>query len=510
MLSRVPPAILAFAFSVLLLTGLLGALYWTPAGPVQPLEIYCAEAMRLPIEAVAREYEHEFGQKVIPHFGPSQTLLVNLERFGQPVDLFLPADDSYVRQAKRKGLVTDVINLAQMNAVVVVRPGCPRTIATWDEFIAKENKIGLANPEVAAISKLVKEHLQGLGLWDALEARKPNYLGNVNEVGNSIANVGSNDVGIVWDITAQPLLSARPELKIVRLKELEGAHGHVQIAVTKTTQQSGNALRFVRFLRAKDKGAVHLKAQGFSNIEEEDVMVNRPELIVHAGSMLRPALEQSLDEFERREGIRILRKYNGCGILVAGMKTGDIPDLYFSCDTRFMDQVQDQFKPAINVSINQLVITVKKGNPKKVFALTDLAQPGLRVGVGNEQQCALGTLTKETFIRTGLYAKVMKNVVMQSPTGDFLINQLRTGSLDVVVAYRSNVTPFASELEGIPISVEESPCAAPHQPVAISKNTAYPELSRKLMDYLRSEQSRQRFENLGFGWEVKEVESAKK
>ncbi len=504
MLARLSPPLVAFGGSVALFVGLVGAIYWTTrdanAGvSAEPLIVYCAEAMRLPMDAIAKDYEKETGQKVRLHFGPSQTILANL-KLSEKGDLFLPADDSFIRLAKKDKLVQDVQNLARMHAVIIVRPDFPKTIGSWGDFIAAGNKIGLANTESTAIGKLVKQQLQSVGMWEAVHERRPTYLGNVNEVANAV-QLGTIDVGIVWDVTAHP----HAKLTVVKLKELEPMQAHVKVALAKCSTQPDHARKFVRYIRAKDKGALHLRKQGYSDIDEGGAMDNRPELVVYAGSMLRPALEQSLNDFEKREGVRITRVYNGCGILVASMKTGETPDVYFACDLQFMDQVKDLFNNPTSVSNNLLVITVKKGNPKKVYKLIDLAKPGLRVGVGHEHQCALGTLTKETFIKTGVYAKVIENVVVQSPTGDFLVNQLRTGSLDVVVVYKSNVTPFADELEGIPIT--GIPCAAPQQPIAVSKNSAHPELSRKLMDYLKLEESKERFQKLGFGWELKEVEA---
>ena len=503
MLSRFSPALVAFGGSLLLLGGLIGALYWTgDPGHVnqtgEPLIVYCAEAMRQPLTAIAAEYQNDFNQKVELRFGPSQTILATLDLTKQG-DLFLPADASYIRLAKKKGLVSDVLNLARMNGVAIVRPKFPTEIKTWDDFTAPGIKIGIGNTDATAIGKVVKEQLQGLGLWDGVEKREPKYMGNVNEVVNAV-RLGSVDVGIVWDVLAKP----HDDLAVVKLKELAGVKANVQVALAKCSKQPENALRFARYLRAKDKGAPHLIKLGYSGVEEGEAMDKRPELIVYAGAMLRPALEESLTEFEKLHNVNIKRVYNGCGILVSQMKTGDFPDLYFACDTSFMAQVKDNFDKPTNVSNNHLMITVKKGNPKQVFKLSDLGKPNLRVGVGHEHQCALGALTKETFIQTGVYAQVVKNVVVQSPTGDFLVNQLRTGSLDVVVAYRSNITPFVDELDGIPIT--GIPCATPSQPIAVSKSTNHPELTRRLMEFLQRDESHRRFEKLGFGWEVQEVE----
>jgi molybdate transport system substrate-binding protein len=266
-------------------------------------------------------------------------------------------------------------------------------------------------------------------------------------------------------------------------------------------------MRLVRYLHTKDKGARHFVEHGFSEVSAQDD-AGRKELVVYAGAMLRPAVEETLTDFERREGVSVTRVYNGCGILVAQMKAGARPDVYFACDPRFMADVQDRFEAPKTMSNNQLVIAFQKGNPNGIRELRDLAKPGLRVGVGHEQQCALGALTKETFLRTGIYAAVQKNIVVQLPTGDFLINQLRSGAksfkaaLDVAVVYRSNVTPFEDELAAIPIT--GIPCAAPQQPIAVSKTAGDPELAGRLLRALESAESRQRFEALGFGWERKD------
>ncbi len=500
MLRRLHPAWLALGGSALILTLSLLGLHWSTGSTTAddtPLYVYCAEALRRPLEAIQKDYEQEFGRKVNLHFGASQAILSSME-LSQRGDLFLPADESYVAMAADRKLLGEVLPLARMRAVAIVRPGLPREVASWSDFLAEGNIIGIANPDAAAISKLLRSHLEQIGRWEELTRRQPKYQINVNDVLNATL-LGSIDVGIVWDAVAQPHAQ---KLKVVRLPELDGVTARVQVALTGFSTQPAEALRFAHYLRDRSKGIRHFKASGFADLEEEDRSDARPYLVVYAGAMLRPALEQTLNEFEARERVKIVRKYNGCGILVSDMLAGGRPDLYFACDPRFMTQVQDLFSSPATVSSNQLVIAVPKGNPHQVRTLKDLAKKGLQIGVGHEQQCALGAITKETFLRTGVYAAVARNIKEQSPTGDLLINQLRTGSLDAVVAYRSNVTPFADELEGIEVTGID--CAAPHQPLAVRKDTAHPELSRRLVQTLLAPESRRRFEELGFRWEIKE------
>ncbi len=513
MFARLSPALVAFGGSVLLLTGLIGALYYIGLPTNEPLEVYCAAAMRLPMEEIVKDYEVEHGQAVVLHFGPSQEILTQLE-LTKSGDLFLPADESYVELAEKKGLVSDIIDIAALNAVVIVNPKVAKEIKTWADFLSPGLEIGLASPESAAIGKLTKQELQKQGLYAGLEARKPSYIGDVNHVGNSVA-VGSSHIGITWDALAEYLQKKNPGLKIVRIKELESVQARVKISLAKCSKQPSNALAFMSFVCDQEKGGAVLKKFGYSPAlgpplekKASSPKTARPELVVYAGSMLRPAVEQSLDEFEKLENVRITRVYNGCGILVGQMKVGVIPDIYFACDTTFMTQVQEKFGDPKNISNNQLMIIVKKGNPHAIAKLLDLGKDGLKVGVGHEHQCALGALTRETFIRTGVYAKVMKNVVEQAPSGDLLVSQMRAGALDVVVAYRSNMLSYANELDGIPITNVQ--CATPSQPIAVSKSSAHPELSRKLSEFLQRRESRDRFEKLGFGWEVKEVELREK
>ena len=76
---------------------------------------------------------------------------------------------------------------------------------------------------------------------------------------------------------------------------------------------------------------------------------------------------------------------------------------------------------------------------------------GLRVGIGHEKQCAMGWLTQQTLKEGRLQAEVMKNVTVQSPTGDMLVNQLKAGGLDAAVAYLSNAAGSADVLSAVRI-----------------------------------------------------------
>ena len=344
---------------------------------------------------------------------------------------------------------------------------------------------------------MTKRVLQKKGLWDELHDHTRVYKSTVNEVANDV-KVGSVDAGIVFDA----VLHDYETLESLVLPELEDVEANIAAAVLKSSKQPTRALHFARYLSARDQGLKRYREYGFEPVEGDE-WSEHPEVTLYAGSMLRPAIDETVTAFEQREGVSVLRVYNGCGILVAQMQAGQIPDAYFACDLEFMKQVKELFPNAEDISQNELVILVQKGNPHGIASLLDLGKPDLRVGIGHEKQCAMGWLTQRTFREGGVQTEVMKNVVVQTPTGDMLVNQMRSGSLDAAVAYLSNAAGSADSLDAI--RIQGLPCSVATQPFGVAKDSAHKQLIGRLQLAIRDRASQERFASEGFRW----VEDAK-
>jgi len=463
------------------------------APAVEPLLVYCAASNRAVMEAVKSDYEAEFGVPVNMQYGPSQTLLSNLQ-VSDTGDLFLPADDSYLAVAREKGVVEETIPVAEMQAVLAVRRDRALSLESLAQLLQSDFKIVQANPDAAAISKLARDALTPTGAWDRLAARTVAFKGTVNEVANDV-QVGAADVGIVFDA----VLHTMPELASVHVPELDSVRAQVSIGVASASRQPQRALHFARYLSAPEKGQRRYSEYGFRSVPG-DPWADSPELSLFSGSMLRPAIEQTIIDFEQREGVRVNRVYNGCGILVAQMKAGQVPDAYFACDTEFMQQVHDLFPHPTDVSQNELVILVPKGNPRGIASLRDLTKPGLRVGIGHEKQCAMGWLTQKTLKEGNVQTEVMANVTVQTPTGDMLVNQMKAGSLDAAVAYISNAAGSGDVLDAV--RIKNIPCAVATQPFAVAQTAKYPRLMERLLERLESAKSESLFLRNGFSWKA--------
>lgn len=476
-------------------------LFWLMAAPESDentggeieVTLYCAASNRAVMEEIRTRYEEETGRRVVIQYGPSQTLLSQLE-IAKTGDLYLPADDSFLEMGREKGLIRETIPVARMQAGLVVPKGNPKEITSLTDAIEKKVRIVQANPDAAAVAKLTRKLLKQAGTWDQLDAATTAYRTTVTDVANDLL-VGAADVGIVYDA----VLHTYPDLEFVKVPELESAASEIAIGVLESSKEPAHAMHYARFVTAEDRGLENYRKHGFRT-HSGDEWDEQPELSVFAGSMLRPAIEETIVEFEKREGVKVTRVYNGCGILVAQMKSGQKPDAYFACDTEFMGQVTDLFPEPVNVAQNELVILVQKGNPFNIASLRDLTKEGIRVGVGHEKQCAMGWITQNVLTEGGLKNEVMSNVKLQSPTGDMLVNQMLTDSLDAAVVYLSNAAGAADKLDAV--QIQGIDCSVATQPWAVARESKYPQLASRLFQQICSEESQEVFAAEGFRWQL--------
>lgn len=640
--------------SAVVIAALVLLLLWNPGAETfedgdGAVVFYCAAGMRLPVETILERYEEEYDYGVRREYGGSGELLakLNVEKGDPLASLYLAADDSYIEEASKLGLIIEAISIARMKPVLAVPKKNEKNVRGLDDLLREDVKVVLANPEIAAIGRTARKLLREIGEWAALEKRSQglrgtlSMVGTVTEVANNL-KIGTADAGIVWDATVVQY----PELKVVPvallekgtqdvtiavvqgcprpqaarhlarylaardrglevfdemgwkavegetwadvtlycasdaktpvetivqqyqeecgrkvrlqvggsadllkrlIEERDSAHadlylatasshtekahelgllaetlpvarkgevpaggsdqatGDAKISVVRTSWWPTGALHFARYLAARDRGLEVFADRGWEPVRG-DVWADRPELVLYSGGVNRVAIETTLEDFQKREGASITVKYHGCGILVSDMKAiadGEIPtafpDAYFACDASFVPPVEKHFHDPQVISETKIVLLVRKGNPKNINTLRDLARPGLRVCTANEEHSALGKLTQKLLEAEGLYEAVKRNVVYQSPSADPLVLRMRAnaagGGEDVAVVYKANCSAIGEHLEVIPV---EHSMAKAVQPFVVAKSSDHQYLVERLLAALQSSSSRQRFESVGF------------
>ncbi len=484
-IKKIKPILIVLFFSI------SGMISCNQPSENKSLVLYCAAGIKPPVEKLAREYEKISGVQVEIQYGGSGTLLSGL-RIAQSGDLYLAADESYLKEASKLGLIAETQPLAYLSPVIAVKKGNPKNIAAIEDLLKEDISFSLGNPDAASIGKYTKKILESHDLWEAVKEAATVFKPTVNEVANDI-RIGAVDAGIIWDAT----VNQYEELDFVHTQLFDGFTKQVTVGVLSFSEQPTAALGFLRYLSSREFGNLAFETLGYKPVEG-DIWEEKPSILFFSGGVNRIAIESTIQEFESREGVTVERVYNGCGILVAQIKAGQRPDAYFTCDISFMDMVHDKFKDITDVSNTKILMAVKQGNPKNVAGLNDLLKEDMRIGVCNPQQSALGELTKRLLEQKGIWEQMLPNVYSQTPTADLLVNQLRTGSLDAVIVYEANISKVRDKVTVIPIDDSK---AIAFQNYGIGQNTTHYWLLTRLLKSITSNASREVFLDNGFGWE---------
>ena len=489
---------------LLLLLGLSVSLWFSSSGShhgdskgQDELLMFCAAGTRSAVEPIVKRYAEEYGVTVRVQYGGSNTLLSQIE-VNPTGDLYLAADNSYTQLAKEKGLVAEQLPVAEIRPVIIVQSGNPKGIGSIDDLLRKGLRVAIGSPDQAAVGKITRKLLTASGHWDRFEKHVQVMKPTVNDVANDV-EIGSVDAGIVWDIIA----ALHPKLTVVRTPELDVGISHITLGILTASKSPTAALRFARYVTARDRG-LKVFAEHAYHVAEGDIWKETPELTFFSGSVNRTALAPIIQRFAKREGVRINTVYNGCGILTAQMRSiedhaaGDFPDIYMACDVYYLKTVADLFLEGVNVSNTPIVIVTQKGNPKDIHSLDDLLKPGIRVVLGQPDQCTIGVLSRNLLQATGIYDTLMKdNVVSETTSSSLLIPAITTGAADAVLAYRTDTLAAKDQIEIIPI---DSSLARAVQPFSVARSSNFQNLGKRLLEAIS--QSRKEFEKAGFEWQL--------
>ena len=492
---------------------------------VRTIQLLAAAGLREPIQEIASRYEAECGVKVDIQFGGSNSLLsqIKVNRLSTP-DLLLVADESYTQQAVESNLAKEVLAIAVQRPCVIVQKNSTLQIRSLDDLMVPGRRLSIGNPDQAAIGKVVREALQkaptadGSNQWKRLETQVLQhgvYKPTVNEVANDV-RIGAVDAGIVWTSTVSSP-AYQESLRVIELPELSSESEIVSMAVLSSSPQPTEALKFARYVSAKNRGLEVFRSHGLE-VKEGDDWVVRPEINFFCGAVNRRVIEPILEKFQEREGVVVNTVYDGCGILTGRMKTIQnqdqslgFPDLYMACDRFYLDNVKQWFEEDVDISDIEIVMVVPRGSVL-ISSPADLLKPGIRVAIGQPDQCTIGALTKRLLDRDGIYESLMKKqldrneTVVEKSSSALLVPDVLTGHVDAAIAYLSDVMPNREKVDIVHFEAGNNVAV---QPLSVASNSRHKQLLRRFYDAVYREASS--FESKGFHFRhgEKAVSSAK-
>lgn len=227
-------------------------------------------------------------------------------------------------------------------------------------------------------------------------------------------------------------------------------------------------------------------------------------LRVYAGLALRPPLTQITAAYEKQTGARVELVIGEPAALAAQMaqdKTGDVfvPGSEYCMRLAEAKGVVAKGRHPI-IAYLEPCIAVARDNSKHIESLSDLARPGVRVGIrdnseGPEKPC-LGEVASSVFRKAGLLARIEPNIAVRASRCDEVPVALRSGKVDAVICWTFFTHRFAGEIAAIalpPRSFEYRPI-----PAAVAAYASDPSSAQKFIRFLGSPAAKAIFERNGY------------
>lgn len=191
------------------------------------------------------------------------------------------------------------------------------------------------------------------------------------------------------------------------------------------------------------------------------------------------------------------------GVLLSRLKLAKTGDLYLPGDMWYVELAE---KNGLVESKNPLfyfvpVILVKKGNPKQIQGLEDLLRPGVQLGLGDPEACAIGRTSLKIFEKNDIeLSKVKKNLSFSSLTVNELGIHIKTGKIDAAIVWDSIASYYAGCTEIVRIPLERNVIS--RIGIALLKFSKDKELAGKFIHFLASEEGKQIFKKHNYTTEL--------
>lgn len=224
-------------------------------------------------------------------------------------------------------------------------------------------------------------------------------------------------------------------------------------------------------------------------------------LTAFSGAASKPPLDEAARSFEKKTGIKVYPTYGGSGTVLSQMKLSKSGDLYIPGSPDYIvkaerDGVIDSRSVKI-VSYLVPVIAVQHGNPKSIHSLSDLAKPGIKVGIGNPEAVCLGLYAVEILDYNHLLEPVGKNIVTYAESCEKTATLLALKAVDAVIGWHVFHEWDPENIDIVYIKPEQLPRIG-YVPAAISVYATDKEAAQKFLDFLVSMSGQDIFKKWGY------------
>jgi molybdate transport system substrate-binding protein len=176
------------------------------------------------------------------------------------------------------------------------------------------------------------------------------------------------------------------------------------------------------------------------------------EVVVFAASSLTDAFQEMAAAFQQANpGVKLTFNFGASSQLATQLGQGASADVFASADTTQMDNAKKSGAVTGEEHVfagNRLVLITPKDNPKKIAAVKDLANDGVKF-VTAQPSVPIGTYTAQMLDKAsadpsygpGFKDRVMANTVSQEDNVRQVVSKVQLGEADAAIVYSTDATP---------------------------------------------------------------------
>jgi molybdate transport system substrate-binding protein len=221
------------------------------------LRIAAASDLQAALPELGERFRSRGSIGITPTFSSSGVLAQQIKQ-GAPYDVFLSANEAFVRDLARGGIIRteSVRAYARGTLVLAVHGKLGARIESLTDLASPEiKKIALANPETAPYGRAGKQALERAGLWDRLQPKV--VIAESVRQALLYAQKGDAEAALVAHSVA-----ADPEIRVIDLDPALYDPIVQTLGVVADSPRQADADAFVRFVLG-DEGRAILKDFGF-------------------------------------------------------------------------------------------------------------------------------------------------------------------------------------------------------------------------------------------------------
>jgi molybdate transport system substrate-binding protein len=214
---------------------------------------------------------------------------------------------------------------------------------------------------------------------------------------------------------------------------------------------------------------------------------------LYCGAGVQTPVAELVDEFARQHGVTIQCDYAGSEWLLSRIRLTGQGDLYMPGDVYYVELAEKEGLVTSKKTVCYFVpvILVQKGNPKNIRGLADLARPGISLGLGDPQACAIGRQSSRIFAKNKISERDL-DVAVRTVTVSDLNNYVKLGKLDAVIVWDAVAAFSPAETEVVPIPLQQNIIST--VAIGVLHSSKHPELAAQFVAFVTSQHGKEVFQ----------------